>query len=243
MKKILVSIILLAGISLSASVNAQSSYWVTTDAGEKMEVFPKTQVSSTKALPGSITTLFDANNNGSAGGAVYFDIITGNHPIHIYAFDINTAEAGAFTLSAYIRQGSYVGNESNISAWGTPKTGTGTGAGLNIPSHVTLSSVIQLSANTTYGIALAFNTLHSWHYTNGTGSNQMYSNDDLTLSLGAASNVPFSPGVFTPRVWNGTIYYTLTEVTVPVSGWAIIAALLLISATLIFRFRKRMKLA
>ena len=42
-------------------------------------------------------------------------------------------------------------------------------------------------------------------YTNGTGTNQSYTSGDgvLALSLGSASNVPFSPLAFSPRVWNG----------------------------------------
>ena len=35
-----------------------------------------------------------------------------------------------------------------------------------------------------------------------------YSNADLSLVLGSATNVPFTAPVFSPRVWNGTIYYT-----------------------------------
>ena len=30
---------------------------------------------------------------------------------------------------------------------------------------------------------------------------------DVTLTLGSATNVPFTGGVFSPRVWNGTMYY------------------------------------
>src|SRR5690606_16840025 len=43
--------------------------------------------------------------------------------------------------------------------------------------------------------------------TNGDGSNENYSNADLSMALGAASNVPFTGGIFSPRIFNGTIHY------------------------------------
>jgi subtilisin-like proprotein convertase family protein len=64
-----------------------------------------------------------------------------------------------------------------------------------------------LSANTTYGIALVLDGSHSHSYTNGNGSNENFSNDDLSMQLGAASNAPFDGGAFSPRVFNGGVYY------------------------------------
>ena len=40
---------------------------------------------------GQITTLFASNNNGSAGGANYFDVTVASNPITVTALDINTA--------------------------------------------------------------------------------------------------------------------------------------------------------
>src|SRR5439155_19234464 len=81
------------------------------------------------------------------------------------------------------------------------------GAGTNNPTHVTLSNPIPLNAGTLYGIALVADPSFGHYYTNGNGSNQNYSNADLALFLGSATNVPFTAPVFSPRVWNGTIYY------------------------------------
>src|SRR5262249_22565328 len=63
-------------------------------------------------------------------------------------------------------------------------------------------------AGTLYGIAVVADPAITLHYTNGNGSNQNYSNANLALFLGSATNVPFTAPVFSPRVWNGTIYYT-----------------------------------
>lgn len=156
---------------------------------------------------GALGTIFTSGNNGSPGGAVYFDITVGPADIDIDAIDINTADTGAFTMDVYTKTGTYVGSETNQSAWTLSSTATGTSAGQNNPSNAVLATPITLSANTTYGMALVLDANHSHYYTNGTGSNQNFSNDDLALALGAASNTPFSGAVFSPRIFNGTIHY------------------------------------
>src|SRR5947208_12903064 len=101
----------------------------------------------------------------------------------------------------------FQGHETNMALWTQVATGSGTGAGLNNPTHVTLSNPIPLNAGTLYGIALVADPAFGHFYTNGNGSNQNYSNADLALFLGSATNVPFTAPVFSPSVWNGTIYY------------------------------------
>src|SRR5206468_3214415 len=97
--------------------------------------------------------------------------------------------------------------ETNMALWTQVATGSGTGVGVDQPTHVTLSNPIPLNAGTLYGIAVVADPAITLHYTNGNGSNQNYSNADLALFLGSATNVPFTAPVFSPRVWNGTIYY------------------------------------
>lgn len=164
-------------------------------------------IASAKA--NSITTLFGTNNNGSPGGAVYFDITVASSALSITAFDLNTASTSPFSnLQVWILAGmSSQGNETNMALWTEVATGSGTGAGTDNPTHVTLSNPFGLAANTLYGIAIVADPSFGHYYTNGNGSNQNYSNGDLSLSLGSASNVPFTAPVFSPRVWNGTVYY------------------------------------
>ncbi|KXN97839.1 hypothetical protein LS48_14615, partial [Aequorivita aquimaris] len=158
--------------------------------------------------PDSIETLYAGGNNGSQGGAVYFDITVGASDIEISTFDMNTAQTGPFTMEAYVFEGTYVGNQGNPAPWGAAAaTGSGTGAGVGLPSTATLDTPIIMSANTTYAVALVFDGTHAHTYTNGDGTNQNYSNSDITLDLGSASNVPFTTPIFDPRVWNGGIGY------------------------------------
>jgi hypothetical protein len=158
---------------------------------------------------GQITTLFASNNNGNTGGANYFDVTVAANPITVTALDINTDATVAFSnVRVYVLPGmSFQGNETNMALWTQVATGSGTGAGLNNPTHVTLSNPFTLNAGTLYGIAVVADPAIALFYTNGNGSNQNYSNADLALALGSATNVPFTAPVFSPRVWNGTIYY------------------------------------
>jgi PEP-CTERM motif len=155
-----------------------------------------------------LSTFYGSDNNGSPGGAVYFDAMVGSSSLSITGFDTNTSGTSPFSnFQVWLLVGlTSQGNETS-SAWMEIATGSGTGAGLDQPTAVTLSNPFVLNANTLYGIALVMDPGLGHYYTNGTGSNQNFSNSDLALSLGSATNVPFTAPVFSPRVWNGTIYY------------------------------------
>ena len=157
----------------------------------------------------SISTLYATGNNGSPGGAVYFDVTIEGDDVILTGIDLNTDNAGAgITVDVYTIAGSYVGNEGNQGAWTLSATGTGVSAGIDSPSFADLDNDITLSANTSYGIALVFTSNNSHYYTNGNGSNQHYENDNLSIDLGAASNVPFDGNPFSPRIFNGGLHYT-----------------------------------
>jgi subtilisin-like proprotein convertase family protein len=158
---------------------------------------------------GSLSSLFASNNGGAFGGAVYFDVTVGPNDLDVTEIDVNTEDPGPFSIDIYTLVGTYVGNETNPAAWGAPAaTASGTAAGLDAPSNAVLASSITLSANTSYGIAIVMDATHGHNYTNGNGSNENYSNADLSMSLGSASNAPFTGGIFSPRIFNGTIHYT-----------------------------------
>jgi subtilisin-like proprotein convertase family protein len=169
-------------------------------------------------VSGTLETLYAGGNGGANGGAVYFDLTVGPNDIDITAFDVNTPDPGAFTLDVYTLVGTSVGNETNMGLWTLSGTGSGTGAGGGNPSTATLAASFSLSASTTYGIALVLDATHNFTYTNGNGGNQAYSNADLSLALGQASNVPFTAGIFSPRVFNGAVSYDVGTSIVPFSG-------------------------
>lgn len=161
----------------------------------------------------SITTIFLGVNNNTAGGGNYFQITVAANPITITGFDVNTlaTQTGVpFGFEVYTAPTTHVGNELNAGAWTLQATGTGVGAGVDLPSAVTLNSSFGLNAATSYGMAIFLRGgpgAASLRYTNGNGSNQAFSNSDVALALGTATNGYFGPSVFNPRVWNGTIRY------------------------------------
>ena len=158
---------------------------------------------------GSLTSLFASNNGGSNGGAVYFDVTVGATDLEVSEIDINTDEGGSFTMNVYTLVGSYVGNETNAGAWTLASAASGTATGtIDTPSNAVLATPITLTAGTTYGMALVLDASHGHSYTNGDGTNQNFSNADMSMSLGSASNIPFTASIFSPRVFNGTIHYT-----------------------------------
>ena len=156
------------------------------------------------ASAGSITTYYDAHNQGSAGGAVYFDVTVGAADLLVTGFDTNTdlPNGGTFTFQAYTRPGTYWQNWFS-NDWVLVATGIGQGHAVNIPSPITLDDPFLLQANTLYGMALVISSSH--HY-DDPGPIQ-FSNDDVSLDLGSATNVPFQGKIFWVRMWNGTMYY------------------------------------
>lgn len=164
----------------------------------------------------SITTLFNSNNSGSPGGAVYFDVnITNPSGLVFTSVLTNVGETvpGDLQLYATTLGGTSVGNQTNIGAWTLLASGTGTGLGTNQPTLFDITDFALAPGQ--YGFALVLSGSLGHNYTTGDGSNQFYSNPDLSLTLGSASNVPFTGSAFSPRVWNGTLEYEYQQVPGP----------------------------
>ncbi|MEM7085250.1 MAG: HYR domain-containing protein [Bacteroidota bacterium] len=162
-------------------------------------------------LANKITTLFSSNNNGSEGGAIYFNVTTQADEIQVGSLESNIiGSAQTVTMDIYVAEGSYDGNETDPSFWGTPvASASGTREPVNNPTTLQLSSVIVLMPNTTYAFALDLTSANIHRYRNGNGSNQSYTDGNLTVDLGSATNTEFTGPVFSPRVWNGSLIYGL----------------------------------
>ncbi len=158
--------------------------------------------SQTKCL----STVFARNNGGSLGGAVYLDVNVKNTAgITITSIETNTSETVAFSVDLHTTPGTRVGNETNAAVWTLVASGSAVGLGADVPTPIDTTD-FSLKPGT-YGLAVVMSATAGHDYTNGSGSNQLFSNSDLELSLGGASNVPFTGSIFDPRVWNGTICY------------------------------------
>jgi hypothetical protein len=157
-----------------------------------------------------LTTLFARDNGGSLGGAVYFDV-TVNHPagITVTTMQINTAEMVALDLTVYTTPGTYSGVETTPGVWTQVSTGQGVGQGIDIPTDVNVADFALASGS--YGMALVLGPTAGHDYTGGLGA-LSYSDANLQIDLGSATNVPFSGSPFSPRVWNGQICYQINTV-------------------------------
>lgn len=181
----------------------------------------------------SIQTLYAWNNFGNVGNAVYLDATVGGTALIVTAFDTNTSALVSFGFTVFTRPGSAAGFENTLAGWTEATTGTGMGMGSDNASPVTLVDTFELDANATTGIALVMDGVEH-RYTNGDvgsgyggGGNQTYSNADIQLDLGSATNVPFTGGVFNPRIWNGEMYYTPVPepATMAILGLGLVALL------------------
>jgi hypothetical protein len=153
-----------------------------------------------------LTTIYSNGNGGSNGGQFFFDMTVLNPAgINLGQIAVSTGESGPLTLSVYTMPTTYVGSTNNAAPWTLLTSGAGVGAGLNQPSIADLTDVVIPPG--TYGVSLVLDVAHGFDYTNGTGTNQVYSNADVSISNGAANNVPWDPTPFTPRVFNGTLRY------------------------------------
>lgn len=161
-------------------------------------------------LPGNIQTITNGGNGGNVGGMVYFTVDnTSGFPINL--IDVGMNMSAASTVEIYLTPGGHAGNETNPGAWqlvGTADGSTGPFSG-PFPGNGTLTpcpvnGTVSIPTGV-WGVALATPSA-SHNYTNGNGANQNFSNADITLDLGSASNTPFG-APFTPRVWNGFLNY------------------------------------
>ncbi len=162
-----------------------------------------------------LTTMFTGTNGGAVGGGVYFDLnVTNPTGITLTNIDVNsTIAAGTpITIDIYTRPGTWLGASGSSAGWTLVSSGSGVAAGTDLPSMIDVSDFMLNSGLT--GVAIhATNFNH--RYTNGNGSNQVFSNADLTFSGGGASNVLFAGTQFNPRVFNGTFTYDVAAPAVP----------------------------
>lgn len=161
----------------------------------------------THAQAGFITTTFASNNGGSSGWVNMFDVdVLSSTGLVVTSLEVNISSSvnTPFTIDVYTIPNTYVGNDGNAAAWTKVSSGAGTAVGRDMPTPVDVTDFV-LSPGT-QGLAIHYMG-PSMAYTNGTGNNQTYRNNEIELNLGLVRAGFFTGTTFTPRVWNGTIYY------------------------------------
>lgn len=150
---------------------------------------------------------FASNNGGSVGGVVYFDLDTRGHDLEITELVVNTTATSAVGLDVYLIPGTHVGNTGSAVGWELAGSGTGTGAGVDQPTRIPMSAPVCATAGT-YGIALVGVGLDH-RYNSATGALQTFADQNILLTVGGASNEPFSAAVFSPRIANLEFCYRI----------------------------------
>lgn len=156
-----------------------------------------------------VETIFESNNGGSVGGAVYFDVVA-TQAVTISGLTANVRPAGGLpSVEMWTRSGTFAGNEASPAGWSLAAVSDGLTVAAEEDDQTSFSFNIpaNLPAGRT-GVALVMIGASN-EYTNGNGANQVHTSQDgiLTIEAGSATNVPFTGGVFMPRVWNGTLCY------------------------------------
>lgn len=155
----------------------------------------------------SITTLFTGIAHGNVGNCLYFDVtvpsgdgvIVRGLQVHLESLP-NTLG----TIEVYTCAGGRGTNQTTPAAWTLATSGAVTAAGLSLASTAAIGE-FYLPPGTT-GIALrAIGVTH--RYTHNLPSNSSWSNGQLTITGGEATNVPFSGTILTPRMPNVTLQY------------------------------------
>jgi hypothetical protein len=162
--------------------------------------------SATLVAQSPLTTTFVSNNGGLTGGMVFFDLDVINPAgITIKQLDINT-QSIIGELQVFTGPASYTNIAASQSAWAQVASGMIDAAGLNNPTRVCLGGGFFLPFGS-HAIALWGSDV-SHRYTSGSATVPLvYANSDLALMAGAATNTQFGGVQFTPRVWNGNVYY------------------------------------
>lgn len=156
----------------------------------------------------SLTTQFTAGNNFDGN---MFDVIPSSN-ITVNDFDVNM-DVGTANVRVYYKVGTHVGFETNAGAWTLLGTVSVNGAGQNNPTNLGLNLGLALNAGQTYAFYITNEGETNFYYTNGSAVGALAaSNGDLQILQGTGKEYPFASN-FTPRTWNGTIYYNAGSIS------------------------------
>ncbi|MBM4059606.1 MAG: hypothetical protein FJ265_00705 [Planctomycetes bacterium] len=155
-----------------------------------------------------LTTTYLGGNGLPGDSAVYFDVAVAV-PITIHQVDVNCFQGlGASAVEFWTAPATWVGKDTNPAAW----TLRGSSALVNAqpegtPAPAPMVTPFVLPAGS-LGVAIVYRGTLGPCYTNGNGGNQVYARTELTLQCGASGGI-FTGAVNNPRVWNGSLHYTI----------------------------------
>lgn len=196
------------------TVNANPDPIITANPDDTICYGATTQLCATNVMlgiNGNATAPFNSNN-GQAGNN--FDLIAGPNPITITGWDLNL-DPGSWNVSMYYKVGTYQGFETNPAPWVLLGNITVNGVGVNLPTPYPVGG-LTIPAGQTYGFYVICTNGTGINYTNGILTYSVYAgNADVSIAGGKGRGLPlFTGGQFTPRLWNGRVYYSIPGATV-----------------------------
>ena len=160
----------------------------------------------------SLTTQFDGHD-GYGGNMFDVTVLSATDDLSIDSFDISIT-GDPIGVNVYYREGGYSGYETNESAWTLAGSATVTPQGIGNPTPLAVGG-ITLEAGKTYGLYVDIDSssmANSVWFTNGSTAHQ---DTYIQISAGAALTWGKFTGAQSPRIWNGTIYYTVVPPAEP----------------------------
>jgi hypothetical protein len=165
------------------------------------------------AFAATLTTAF-ASNNSQDGNM--FDIVIGANNLTLEAFELNLEGASSVPVEFYIKPGTMVGSQNTPGAWTLVSSANVVSNGFDNPTLFDVTDTV-LMAGATYGVYLTAVNQDVMNYTNGTSVGDVAAaNTDLSILEGYGTDYAFG-FFFSPRIWNGSIIYSVATVPLPAS--------------------------
>ncbi len=158
------------------------------------------QAGSPLTDPIAFTTQWN-NNNGQDGNMI--DVTALNSDITIESFDVNIDNAT--TMEVWYKEGSFIGFETNASAWTLLGSTTISSNGVDVPSPLPIGG-LTIPAGQTYGLYITTTSGGINYYT--LSAPPYITDGELLIDNSVGKSYPFG-STFSPRLWLGTIYYTM----------------------------------
>ncbi len=174
----------------------------------------------------SITTTYDGAL-GQEGNM--FDVLVADNDLYITGFDVNMGY-GTYDMALYSIDGTWQGSENTAANWSLLSTTTVASAGPGTATYADFDN-FWLSANSSTGLYITLTSnldTGVMYYSQGTAEgNLLAGNSDLQLLEGIGVEYAFGT-TYSPRGWNGSVYYEMSasEVPVPAAVWLFASGLI-----------------
>ena len=173
------TILLFLGLALSLIINAQTQ--------------------------GVLQTTLSANNGYN--GAMFVLLNTSNNYISIDGFDALLSDSlSSYPVAIFYRMNRYAGYETDSAPWVLLQNDTVTSMGNGALTHITLNTPKVFAPNDSLAFYISTPSAYGLKYSDG---DSIFSNADISFIPGAGKNAYFGSNTFSPRMWNGNIYYHL----------------------------------